>query len=154
MLACLTGRIEFVTFGPVVHLPLLPTPPRGGAVAFDYARMHVRAAGTRTLLSVCAHGRTGARGLRGVLESAWMENETAGDGGLQRSGIPFTFAVACTEAPRPSRRHKLTVQPPKGRASRPCLPLRGMTGEPHANDKPPRRQGRQGVPQCWSYGAK
>ena len=67
MLACLTGRIEFVTFGPVVHLPLLPTPPRGGAVAFDYARMHVRAAGTRTLLSVCAHGRTGARGLRGVL---------------------------------------------------------------------------------------
>lgn len=44
--------------GPVVHLPLLPTPPRGGAVAFDYARMHARAAGTSTPLSVCAHGRT------------------------------------------------------------------------------------------------
>jgi hypothetical protein len=33
--------------------------------------------------------RFGARGLRGSLGSAWMENVTAGDVGLQRSGHPF-----------------------------------------------------------------
>ena len=63
--------------------------------------------------------RYGARGLRGVLESAWVENVTAEDGGLHVAAFPFTFAGACTEAPRPPRRHKFTVQRTKGRASRP-----------------------------------
>jgi hypothetical protein len=35
-LATATGRIEFVTYGPVVHLRMLSTPPRGDAVTFGY----------------------------------------------------------------------------------------------------------------------
>jgi hypothetical protein len=35
-LATTTGRIAFAHYGRVVHLPLLPTPPRGDAVTFGY----------------------------------------------------------------------------------------------------------------------
>ena len=36
----------------------------------------------------------------------------------------------------------------------PVTPLRGVTGEPHTGDEPPRRQGRQGVTQRWRDGVK
>ena len=57
--------------------------------------------------------RYGARGLRGVLGSAW--------GGEQHGNRKVGRAV-------------------------PVTPLRGVTGEPRADYKPPRRQGRQDYP--------
>ena len=59
--SCLAESSSSLSYGPVVHLALLPTPPCGDAVTFSYVRIHARTAGTFTLLFVCARGRTGKR---------------------------------------------------------------------------------------------
>ncbi len=77
--------------------------------------------------------RTGARGLRGVLGSAWMENDTAGDGGLQRSGFSVHIRwcpYRTTPLATPAQAHG-TANRRVGRAV-PVTPPRGVTGEPHA----------------------
>ena len=63
-------------------------------------------------------------------------------GGLHVPSFPFKFAAP---VPNHTARRDSTssrYSEPQGRASRPCLPLRGMTGEPRTGDKPPRRQER------------
>jgi hypothetical protein len=52
------GRIEFLSYGLVVHLLLLPTPPHGDAVIFGYRPESVYLTGTFTLLTVHTHSRT------------------------------------------------------------------------------------------------
>jgi hypothetical protein len=47
-LANTPGRIAFVTYGPMVHLRLLSTSPRGDAVTFDYGPESVCPVGTST----------------------------------------------------------------------------------------------------------
>jgi hypothetical protein len=46
--------------GLVIHLPLLPTPPRSGAVTFGYGPESVCPRRTSTSLILCAFGRTSA----------------------------------------------------------------------------------------------
>ena len=50
--------------GPRIHLPLLPTPPHGGAVTFGYGPESVCPEGTSTPLMKCARRRTCAGWLR------------------------------------------------------------------------------------------
>jgi hypothetical protein len=50
--------------GPRIHLPLLPTPPHGGAVTFGYGPESVCPEGTSTPLMKCARRRTCAESLR------------------------------------------------------------------------------------------
>ena len=53
------GRIEFVSYGLVVHFPLLSTPPRGDAVMFSFGPGFVGPERTRTSLIPRAPARTG-----------------------------------------------------------------------------------------------
>ena len=55
------------SYGLLVRLQLLPTPPRGDAVTLSYAWRDYHAAGTCTLLTQRPHGRTTA-GLRPALQ--------------------------------------------------------------------------------------
>ena len=54
------GRIEFVSYGLVVHFPLLSTPPRGDAVMFSFGPGFVGPERTRTSLIPRAPARTGS----------------------------------------------------------------------------------------------
>ncbi len=53
-------RIEFLSYGPVVHLQLLSTPPYGDAVTFGCQPVSGWLEGTLTLLFKCAPERTGS----------------------------------------------------------------------------------------------
>ena len=53
------GRIEFVSYGLVVHFPLLSTPPRGDAVMFGFGPGFVGPERTCTSLIPRAPARTG-----------------------------------------------------------------------------------------------
>jgi hypothetical protein len=55
----LSGRIAFVSYGLIVHLLLLPTPPRGDAVAVGYRPERAYLKRTSTSLTKCAFRRTG-----------------------------------------------------------------------------------------------
>ena len=46
-------------YGPIIRLGLLPTPPRGDAVTFDYRPENACLKGTRTLQTMYACRRTG-----------------------------------------------------------------------------------------------
>ena len=59
------GRIEFVSYGLVVHFPLLSTPPRGDAVMFSFGPGFVGPERTRTSLIPRAPARTGTAVLGG-----------------------------------------------------------------------------------------
>ncbi|MCK4392805.1 hypothetical protein KAX17_07850, partial [Candidatus Bipolaricaulota bacterium] len=52
------GRIAFVSYGLVSHLPLLPTPPHDGAVTVGYRPESVCLERTRTSLTSHPAGRT------------------------------------------------------------------------------------------------
>jgi len=57
-LAATPGRIEFVVYGPTVHLRLLPTSPRGDAVTFSYKPENLDLEGTRTPQTQYTYHRT------------------------------------------------------------------------------------------------
>jgi hypothetical protein len=57
-LAEISGRNGFVSYGLVVHLLLLPTPPRDDAVTVGYKPESVYLEGTFTPLTKYAHRRT------------------------------------------------------------------------------------------------
>ena len=57
-LAATPGRIEFVVYGPTVHLRLLPTSPRGDAVTFGYKPENLDLEGTRTPRTHYTYHRT------------------------------------------------------------------------------------------------
>jgi len=62
-LANTPGRIAFVTYGPMVHLRLLSTSPRGDAVTFDYGPESVCPVGTSTPQVEYTFRRTGPAAL-------------------------------------------------------------------------------------------
>ncbi len=66
------------------------------------------------VIHASARGGVGANRLRhNSVVSQKMVKE------VRKFGSSKVWALACTEAPRPPRRHKLTVQQPEGRARRP-----------------------------------
>ncbi len=101
-----------------VGLAFAPNHPAGGTSVCSSARN-----------STCASSRysDGKVGQASRLSQRWSAGE------VLKFGCSKVWAGACTEPPCPPRQHKFTVQRTKGRASRPCLPLRGMTGEPHTS---------------------
>jgi hypothetical protein len=54
----LPGRIEFVAYGPTVHLRLLSTSARAGAVTFDYKPENLGLEGTSTPQTRYTYHRT------------------------------------------------------------------------------------------------
>ena len=63
------AKRSLLSYGPVVHFPLLSTPPHGDAVMFRFGTGFVIPTETYTLLIPCACARTSAAGL-GRLPSA------------------------------------------------------------------------------------
>ena len=74
-----SGRIEFVSYGLIVRLQLLPTPPRGDAVTYDYRQESVLPGRD---LHPSVHTRSQAH-----------SPATQGGRGLRENGNPLSLAV-------------------------------------------------------------
>ncbi len=128
-------RIEFLSYGPVVLLQLLSTPPRGDAVTFGSRPVSGWSGGTLTLLFRCAPERTGP----GVPTPGPAHRSISGEQGSRRS--------RCTRRDhlhgKRDARGVITIRiVPSRRALRACPPAicvnrRGNPDFPSFRERPP-----------------
>ena len=99
-LANTPGRIAFVTYGPMVHLRLLSTSPRGDAVTFDYGPESVCPVGTSTPQVEYTFRRTSPR------REPWDPSDihgTSPSGAIRRLSVDRPGSVAPTRLGFPAR---------------------------------------------------